>query len=173
MPPTDALLQTLAANVRLLRGMTRTQLISLLSVAEKCAEPAHHYFFEEGDTGASFHIIIGGKVVVYQMRDGRRVDLAQLHSGDCFGEMSLVGQRTRSATVRALEDTLTLRFPRERVESLPSVAAVIYRNIATVLVHRLVQSNQKVGELLIRQEQAAPVAQDHLYGIRPPPKPFS
>ena len=165
MPPTDALLQTLAANVRLFRGMTKPQLVSLLTAAERKTAPAGHFFFEEGEPGASFHVIIGGSAAVFQKRNGRRIDLARLSAGDCFGEMCLVGMKTRSATVRAMEDTLTLCFARERVDALPGVAAAIYRNIATVLVSRLVQSNETVAELMLQHDDGE--QQPHIYGIRP------
>lgn len=165
MSRNDTLLQTLAANVHLFRGMTRTQLVALLSVAERCAVHAGHCFFDEGDIGSSFYVLIGGTVVVQTQRDGRRIELAQLGAGDCFGEMCLVGVKTRSATVRALQDTLALRFARDRLDAQHELATVIYRNIATVAVRRLVASNDKLGELIVRHDDGA---QDgHLYGIRP------
>jgi CRP-like cAMP-binding protein len=39
--------------------------------------------------------------------------------------MCLVGAQTRSATVRAMEDTLALRFARDRVDAQHALAAVI------------------------------------------------
>lgn len=164
-PRNDALLQTLAANVHLLRGMSRTQLVALLAVADRCTVHGGHYFFEQGDAGNCFYVLVGGSVAVYTEREGRRVELAHLRAGDCFGEMCLVGAQTRSATVRAMEDTLVLRFARDRVDAQHALAAVIYRNIASVLVRRLVQSNDKVGELLLRQDDA--VTDNHIYGIKP------
>jgi CRP-like cAMP-binding protein len=165
MPRSDALLQTLAANVHLLRGMTRTQLVALLAVAERCAVHGGHYFFKEGDAGTSFYVLVGGTASVYTEREGRRVKLASLRGGDCFGEMCLVGARTRSATVRAMEDSLALRFAKDKVDAQHELAAVMYRNIASVLMRRLVQSNDKVGELLLRHDDG--VTENHIYGIKP------
>ncbi|MFM8610354.1 MAG: cyclic nucleotide-binding domain-containing protein [Burkholderiaceae bacterium] len=169
MSRNDALLQTIAANVHLFRGMNRTQLVTLLSVAEKCSVHAGHYCFDEGDVGSSFYVLIGGTVVVQTQRDGHRVELAQLRARDCFGEMCLVGVKTRSATVRALQDTLALRFSRDKVDAQHELAALIYRNIASVAVRRLMVSNDKLGELMVRHDDGP--ADRHLYGIRPVQRP--
>jgi len=65
------------------------------------------------------------------------VELARLGVVDCFGEMALVGLEPESATVRALVDTVTMRFYAETVDANALSASCIYRNVANILAKRL------------------------------------
>lgn len=61
--------------------------------------------FHEGDIGDYLYIITKGKVEVLKNQEGKSVAVATLGQGEYFGEMALVNQRTRSATIRCLEST--------------------------------------------------------------------
>ncbi len=67
--------------------------------------------FREGDIGDFLYIIVSGKVSVLKNKDGKPEEIATLGSGEYFGEMALLNQNTRSATIRCLEpvDVLALR----------------------------------------------------------------
>jgi CRP-like cAMP-binding protein len=55
----------------------------------------------EGEPGNSFYLIVEGKVDVYSIADGSRIDLATLDAGQFFGEMSVLQNTPRSATCAA------------------------------------------------------------------------
>jgi CRP-like cAMP-binding protein len=57
----------------------------------------------EGDTSMSLYVVLSGRVRVE--REGGTVQVAELGPGGCFGEMGLIEDRPRSATVVALEPT--------------------------------------------------------------------
>lgn len=60
--------------------------------------------FWEGDSGDCMYLIRWGKVGVYvNYATSRQKKLAELNSGDYFGEMGLIDGEPRSATVVALE----------------------------------------------------------------------
>lgn len=67
--------------------------------------------FHEGDVGDYLYIITEGQVEVYTGRDDQKKVLANLGKGEYFGEMALLNQRSRLATVRCLSsvDVLALR----------------------------------------------------------------
>ncbi|MCB1084522.1 MAG: FAD-dependent oxidoreductase [Chlamydiia bacterium] len=67
--------------------------------------------FHEGDVGDYLYIITGGEVEVFTTRDGKEKRVAKLGKGEYFGEMALLNQRSRLATVRCLSpvDVLALR----------------------------------------------------------------
>jgi CRP-like cAMP-binding protein len=85
------------------------------------------------------HIILSGKVEVYRNSAGLKVPLLKLGSGETFGEMSLVQDVTagRTASIRAVEKTATLRIDHDSLARIPEVASKLYRNIARTLATRL------------------------------------
>ena len=58
--------------------------------------------FHEGDVGDYLYIIVKGEVEVFNTVDGKENRVAQLSEGEYFGEMALLNQRSRLATVRCL-----------------------------------------------------------------------
>src|SRR6267143_512816 len=83
----------------------------------------------QGDTGVGAFIIRSGKVDVPQDRGGKEPQIAKLGPGDVFGEMSLLDEFPRSATVRALEPTTALGIQRWHfrgiLESHPQIALAL------------------------------------------------
>ena len=68
----------------------------------------------EGDEGDLFYLVRDGRVEV--SRGGRRVQV--LRAGDCFGEVALLAEVPRTATVQALDDTELLTLPRADFQAL-------------------------------------------------------
>ena len=68
----------------------------------------------EGQPGHSFYVLVRGSVVVTRAGDpGEEIQLATLHDGAIFGEMALLTQSPRTATVTATTDCDLLCFDRE------------------------------------------------------------
>ena len=61
--------------------------------------------FRMGDRGRTAYIIERGNVAVSAMRDGKNVVIAEMGRGEIFGEMSMIDDAPRSATITATEDT--------------------------------------------------------------------
>ena len=150
----STIVEKIKQKVPIFNGMTPDCLMRTLAVAEYLPVKAGDVVFNEGDIGDSFFVLVAGEVLVEKLSNGRTVTLARLTSGDCFGEMALVGNHVRSATVRVTRDAVTMRFYRELVDANAESAHIIYRNIARILASRLHESS----ELLV-----------HLVGQKPPP----
>jgi NADH:quinone reductase (non-electrogenic) len=79
----------------------------------------------EGDISGRFYIITSGDVEVVQRVNGTEQLLRRLGPGDHFGEIGVLGNRRRTATVRALTDTSVLSLARQDfaalVEHLPAL----------------------------------------------------
>lgn len=159
-----ARLMTLASNVKLFQGIPMNLLGKLISFADKVEIMQGLTYFNEGDSGDSFYILIIGHVVVEQSKAGKWEELATLHPGDSFGEMILVDDKVRSARVRATSDSVALYFPLQRLKSSPEILSSLYYNIARILVKRLKNTNNVVMEL--RQQ-----AKEDAKGALPPPSP--
>jgi len=75
--------------------------------------------FHEGDWGDSLYIIVDGEVEITRDAPGRGdVPLARLGRGECFGEMGLVRQMPRSATVRTVTRVNLLAIDRHAFQAL-------------------------------------------------------
>lgn len=147
----SAIIKKIREKVPIFNGMTPACLLQTLSMAESCAVKAGAVVFNEGDIGDSFFVLIDGDMLVEKSSSGRVVELARLSAGSCFGEMALVGNHLRSATVRALRDSVAMRLYRELIDSNPESAHIIYRNIASILASRLQNSSVQLADLAGRE----------------------
>ncbi len=100
--------------------------------------------FYKDTQGNQMYVILGGKMGVF---DGPKM-LAELTVGMTFGEMSLLNNEPRSATVVALEAANLLVLSEEVFQKLLTkrVAVQILLNMSRTMGKRLVASNMKVRE---------------------------
>jgi EAL domain-containing protein (putative c-di-GMP-specific phosphodiesterase class I) len=91
----------------------------------------------EGERGDCAYLIESGRVEVSALRGGRSMRLAVLGKHDFFGEMALVDQTVRSATVTALETTQLVIIDGKRFRSEIDRAQPLMQMIVLVLVERL------------------------------------
>src|ERR1700674_2760286 len=79
----------------------------------------------EGELSGRFYIITSGQVAVVQQVDGKERLIRRLGPGDHFGEIALLGNRRRTATVRTVTDTSVLSLAQQDfaalVEHLPAL----------------------------------------------------
>jgi len=88
------------------------------SIRREHFEP-NETIFREGDWGDSLYIIVDGEVEITRDVPGRgNMTLARLGSGECFGEMGLVRQMPRSATVRTVTRVNVLAIDRHVFQAL-------------------------------------------------------
>ncbi len=75
---------------------------------------AGQIIFHHGDPGGLLYIISRGKVkITHSTPDGQEAMLAIFGTGDFFGELALLDDSPRSATVEALEPTDTMTLHRD------------------------------------------------------------
>jgi CRP-like cAMP-binding protein len=98
----------------------------------------------EGDPGETAYMIDHGQVEVTKQLDGQTVHLAYIGTGDVFGEMSMIDDRPRSATITAVEPTVVREIHRESfydgLQSHPEVAL----NLLKVLFERLREAHATI-----------------------------
>lgn len=99
---------------QLLDDNERTELAAQLDVVKfKAGAEIFHY----GEPGDSIYVISSGQVEVFMKNDtGERIVLEVASRGDFVGELSLLDEGTRTASVTAVEDTETLRLDRGDLE---------------------------------------------------------
>jgi uncharacterized membrane protein len=74
-------------------------------------------FFNYGDPGDAIYVINSGEAEVFYRNDtGERVVLEVARRGDFFGELSMLDNGPRTASVVAVKDTTALRLERSHLE---------------------------------------------------------
>jgi hypothetical protein len=101
----------------------------------------------EGDPGLEAYIITAGSVVVSRIFNNKNYVLATLKDGQIFGEMGLIEDAPRSATITALTDVTTISIDRDGFNHLlqhdPSILLPIFR----ALFERLRTMNKRLLSL--------------------------
>ena len=81
------------------RNTSINKLIQICSLMKKEKYDPNEFIFEKGDKADKFYVIKKGSVIV--LRDEKRV--RELEKGNCFGELALLSNEPRSATIQAKE----------------------------------------------------------------------
>jgi rhodanese-related sulfurtransferase len=90
----------------------------LLRRFERVAARRGESVIKEGDEGEYYYLIESGRFQVGRLVGGAEVVLAELRSGDAFGEEALVSEAKRNATVTALSDGQLMRLKRSDFNEL-------------------------------------------------------
>ena len=129
-------LQQQLATVPLLAGLNDKVRRRLAETGKRRTYAAEEAIVTEGSTGTAFYIVLSGRARVER---GGEV-LGQLSGGDFFGELALIEEHPRSASVIATEETDCLLFPAWEFTALlaehPELAMPIMRELIARLHRR-------------------------------------
>jgi signal transduction histidine kinase len=148
--------------VPLLEGLSPAEIDRLLEIAESRVYPQGEIIISEHAPGDTLFLITSGQVrVEKQTLQGRQETLTRLGAGECFGELSLVDRRPRSATVRAAAGGAEVRawsrasLTRFLVQN-PDVYRRLLENLVKIAAHRL----RRLDETLVESAYDAVVEVD-------------
>jgi CRP/FNR family transcriptional regulator len=115
-------------------------------VAVARSYPAGTRVFHEGDRSDACYIVRSGAFrVTREHSDGRAITLANLGSGDIFGELAMLDGEVRSASVEALGDGELLALPAADVRALLARHPDITVKLVAALTRRLRQANERIS----------------------------
>ena len=100
--------------------------------------------FKEGTTGEEMYIIKSGKVEVVKKVEGAEVVLATLGEKSFFGEMALFGDPSRSATIRAAEETEMIVITKPMLDSQLNNVPEWFVSMLKALIDRLREVNKSL-----------------------------
>lgn len=114
------------AKVPLFATLDRKDLMTLAASARERQYQPGEELLRQGDTGVGLFVLNSGRVRVTQTRGSDTVDLGVLDHGQVFGELSLLDDSPRSATITALEPSAVIIVPiwdfRAALRDNPSMA---------------------------------------------------
>jgi NTE family protein len=104
-------------SVPLLAACGMEALAGLAEHAEFVTLKKHEVAVREGEKGEGLYVVVSGRLQAYSQVDGRAERIyVRYSSDDWFGEMPLLSGETHWASVRALNDSVLLKIPREAFE---------------------------------------------------------
>lgn len=136
--------------VPLFSSLSDEQLRVLQPCLQQRSYPRRSYILRAGEETDALYIILSGRVkVLIPDEEGREVILAVMGPNEFFGEMGLLDDLSRSASVEALDACEMLRFSKSGfmacLKDNFELAMVILRN----LVKRLREADRKIESLAL------------------------
>jgi len=107
------------------------------------------FVFKEGDSGDTFYIIKEGTAII---RKSGNV-IAVLKKGDFFGEMALVEEHKRSATIVAGEDLTLIEIHKRAFDRVVAKYPSFSMKMLKVLSKRIRQTDERMIQELLRKER--------------------
>jgi serine phosphatase RsbU (regulator of sigma subunit) len=125
------------------------------AASEKLFRPGQ-VILEEGSRGRELYLIVEGLVEAVKHHEGEEVVLARRGPGDLLGEMGLLEDTPRSATVRALKPTRLLEVSETDLRSVLDGRPVLLYEAARVLSSRLREADlRRIADLQRKNEELA------------------
>jgi CRP/FNR family cyclic AMP-dependent transcriptional regulator len=121
--------------VELFQGLTQDELDTLGSASSSRSFPKNTVVIHENDPADSLFVIESGRVKVYcSDKNGKEFIMNTQGAGDYFGELALLDDSTRSASVRTVEkSTFCIIYKDDfnrMLEQHPKLARHLIRNLA-------------------------------------------
>ncbi|MDH3520659.1 MAG: Crp/Fnr family transcriptional regulator [Myxococcales bacterium] len=141
-------------NIGLFSSVKDEDLTSVASLLIERRFPKHKTIVEEGLPGDYMYIICEGRVSVSKLSDdGREKILEFLEAGDFFGEMSLLDNAPRSASVRALVETRVMALSRTDFLAVLRRSPDLAMAVIQELTRRLRQVDEQASSLSFQRVQ--------------------
>lgn len=109
--------------------------------------------FSEGDPGDEVCFVVDGTLDVLKSYEGKlEKKIAVKAPGGSIGEMAVIGNFSRTATVKSRTDATLLTLPRRRFDQIceehPKIGVKILRSIAQMLSLHLRDTSQELLDLI-------------------------
>ncbi len=143
--------------VAVLRRVALFEPLTDAELAELAARATRHHFapgeavIRQGDTGDVLHVVAEG--FLEALVDGRVV--GHVTPGDLIGEMAMLTGEPRSATVRALTDSIAWEVGRDALAPLLEARPALTEAISTITAERRRRLQQSLGDGAVAAPAAA------------------
>ncbi|MBT4353509.1 MAG: cyclic nucleotide-binding domain-containing protein [Rhodospirillaceae bacterium] len=141
----------LLRDIPLFRNISPAKLKLLAFTSERLWHDDEQFLFKEGDDGDAAYIILSGTAVVSIESNSGSQEVARLKKGGVVGEISILCDVPRTATVQAQDSLTTLRITKDTffhlITEFPEISIEIMRELAS----RLDETNKQLREALNRK----------------------
>lgn len=117
---------------------------------------------KENEIGETAYSIDQGTVRVTKVLNGNIVHICNLKAGDIFGEMGLIDDKPRSATVTAITETTVYEIHRDSLLKALKNEEDLALKVLKVLFERLRKANTTIAELMLQKTEPIEAVQSAL-----------
>lgn len=137
-------------NIALFSGLSEADMAAISSLAVTRRFPKNTLVICEGDTSDSLYVVLSGKVKVFLSdEEGKEVTLNLQSAGEYFGELAILDEAPRSASVMTTEDTKLAILSRAAFEKCMEQHSTIALTIMRGLARRLRELTENVRSLAL------------------------
>ena len=126
---------------------------SICEVAHEIVLPSNHILFEEGDDGDSLYLLVSGEISIIKA-DTEVLSFDEV--GYCFGEVALIDDKPRSATIKTLSPTQLLMISRDdffiALAREPQIGRGIFRVLNNKIRHDLEVQMSAIRKEIAQEE---------------------
>jgi diguanylate cyclase (GGDEF)-like protein len=137
----------LIARVPLFRQLPGGDLERIVAATHRVSFERGEIVVEIGDPGRSLFIVVEGTVQVLYPSRSADFELARLGVGDFFGEMALLNDKPRSATVRTLEHVEVLVLDKDDFRSIMRESPDVAFRLMEALSVRIRNADEQISGL--------------------------
>ena len=123
----------LLSRIPLFAACSQAELARVATITTQVDVPSGEVLIREGDAGDLFFVLVKGSA---EVRKGKR-QVATLHAGDFAGEIALLTDHPRNATVRTTSPVTALRATRKGFSALLETSPKIQGKVTKALADRL------------------------------------
>jgi CRP/FNR family transcriptional regulator, cyclic AMP receptor protein len=146
--PGTAISTTSLGSVPIFASFSPEQLHALSAMVMRRSVTRGMALMREGDVADCLYVVMSGRVkVMMGEADGKETILSILGPGDFCGEMGLIDDNPRSASVIAIEACDLLALTRQAFRKCLVENAGLAMAVMRVLVRRLREADRKIGSL--------------------------
>lgn len=149
------LLRRLPELAPLFEGLDKRRSLEIEGALEWVTLVAGETLFEQGDAASDAFVLTAGRLAVQINAGSERRTVAHLEPGELVGEMALLADAPRSATIVALHDSHLIRLPRAALDILLAAAPEARNFFFHILTARLRQTSVSASPIEAPGERVA------------------
>lgn len=137
------------------KGLSSSDLAQLEARLEPMPVQRGTALVAEGEMADALYVVLSGRFIVETIASPDPI--AEIAAGSPIGEIAFFAGGPRTATVRAIRDSVVVRLTREDFDGISATSPNVWRTITATLAERLAAETRKTRELR--------------NGVRPKPRP--
>jgi len=140
--------RSLKRNYLFFSDFEEREIVEIFKLSSRERFEPGHMIFEEGTLGNKMFVIIEGAVkIATRDEKGGEVVISVLGEGDCFGEMAIIDNSSRSASAIAVSPTVVVAISEIALRvTNPQLCIKLYKNLAGIIAEKLRKTDRRLRE---------------------------